>query len=113
MLDDLVGKWFWCIKPNMVREFLRKYAPMVPYQGELTRGEEGLASWYLVPDEYAHTKTIGQHTRITVEGDLFLDRTPACEAYITEQTDHIKKLEKELEQEEETLLDFVSKEANK
>ncbi len=113
MLDDMVGKLFWCIKPNMIREFLCKKAPMVPYQGELTRGEEGLPSWSLVPNEYARTIAIGRQTRIFEEGDLFLDRTLACEAYVKEQTDHIEELEYELEREEETLMNFVLTETNK
>jgi len=114
MLDDFVDCTFWCIRPTMLREFRRNPGPMVPYEGVLTKGP-GIDSWYLVPTlrrEEAETKAVGLQTRIYNLSDLFVDREWACEAYINEQTDHIKKLEEELKQEEIDLLDFILTEAN-
>ncbi len=98
ILDSMIGKSFWCIKPNILKETKRIFGPMIPYQSNLRKGP-GLWSWNLMPEN-------GLTTMINNIDELFQDRESAVEAYIEAQIAYIKKLEEELKREEVVLLDL-------
>ncbi len=108
ILNNMIGKSFWCIEPNIIRVSKRLLGPVKPYRGKLHKGP-GVGNWNLEP--YVFEKTTGLWTVILSPDELFLDRVLAVEAYVESQIAYIKKLEEELKREEETLLNFILTEA--